>query len=403
MNKTLSLAWRRAVTAATTGLLLAAGATAQTAAPAWLQPGFDAAQSWANPQERTLKPRNVGQLSQLWSQQLGQFYVGQTTQSEGVLYACSNLYGLSALDAASGATLWTRGGLGGNCGAATLTDSVAYVTTRPPVPSQSTLSALNRADGSTLWSVPVPNPQANSLGFQDPTLAGKRLYVADGRSGISAFDAATGALHWQAATGMLNNQAAVAGGMVYLSTWGNGGSEPHRVFAFSAKDGTPKWTKPTDLGNSQYPPAVAAGRVFAGSDSGTVYAYDAATGKPLWHTAFSGYVSAPLVAIEQALFVNTGTRTVSAIDARNGQVRWSTTLPNSAAVSSNLVLANGVLFFTITDFGGVHRLTTMDARTGQPGAILPEILWGSHAQVTVVEGRVHVSTSQGFLQVYGLK
>lgn len=400
MKTVASRALRTSGALALACLTLSAAAVAAPA-PTWLQPGFDASQSWSNPQEKTLKARNVGQLSQLWSQQLGQFYVGLTTQSDGVLYACSNLYGLSALDAASGSTLWTRGGLGGNCGAATLTSSVAYVTTHPPVLAQSTLSALSRVDGSTLWSVPIT--QADSLGFQDPTLSGKSLYVADGRSGVSSFDAATGALRWQAATGMLNNQAAVADGLVYLSTWGNGGSEPHRVFAFGAKDGALKWSKPTDLSNSQYPPAVAAGRVFAGSDSGNVYAWDAATGKALWHTAFSGYVSAPLVAFEQALFVNTGTRTVSAIDVRNGQVRWTSTLPNSASVSSNLVLANGVLFFTVSEFGGAHRLTTMNARTGQLGAVLPESLWGSHAQVTVVDGRVHVSTNQGFLQVYGLK
>lgn len=397
MKPSPSRAWRLSLAA---GLAALFAASAQAAgSPAWLQPGFSASHSWANPQERSLKPGNVARLQQIWSQKLGQFYVGATTQADGLVYACSNLYGLSSLDAATGAEQWSTF-VGGQCGSATLSSDAAYVTTWGGSPTRYALTAVRRTDGSTLWS--VPPAQRDSLGFENPTLVGSTLYVADRRSGVSAFDAATGALRWQAETGMLNQQATVAGGLVYVSTWGNGGTAAQRVFAFSARDGALQWSRPTDTSNSQYPAAVAEGRVFVGSDAGTLYAYDAAQGTPLWKTTFTGYVSAPIVAAGPAVFVNTGTGTVSALAAASGKVQWSTVLPGGATLASNLVLANGVLFFSIIDNDAQHKLATMDARTGRAIAVLPTLLWGSHAQIAVVEGRVHVATNYGILQVFGL-
>lgn len=394
-----SHAWRFSVAAGLVALLAAPAAQA-AGAPAWLQPGFSAAHSWTNTQERTLKPGNVSRLQQLWSQKLGQFYVGATTQDDGQVYACSNLYGLSVLDATTGAEQWSRF-VGGQCGSATLNAEAAFVTTwSGGNPTQYALTAVRRADGGTLWS--VPPAQRDSLGFENPTLVGNSLYVADRRSGVSAFDAATGALRWKADTGMLNQQATVAGGLVYVSTWGNGGTVPQRVFAFSTRDGALKWSQPTDSANSQYPAAVSEGRVFVGSDTGTLYAFDAASGTPLWKRAFSGYVSAPIVTTGAAVIVNTGTGTVTALNAATGEVRWSTVLPGSATVSSNLVLANGVVFFSTIDNRGEHKLATMDARTGRVIAVLPTLLWGSYSQISVVDGRVHVATNYGILQVFGL-
>jgi outer membrane protein assembly factor BamB len=389
--------WRAPLAAGLISLLATAAASA--AGNAWLQPGFSAAHSWANPHEKTLKPGNVARLQQLWSQKLGQFYVGATTQADGMVYACSNLYGLSALDAATGAEQWSTY-TGGQCGSATLTAEAAYVTTWGGNPIRYALTAVRRADGGTLWS--VPPAQSDSLGFENPTLAGNSLYVADRRSGVSAFDAGTGALRWKAETGMLNQQATVAGGLVYVSTWGNGSTAPHRVFAFSAKDGALKWSRPTDTANSQYPAAVAEGRVFVGSDTGALYAYDAAKGTPLWKASFSGYVSAPIVAAGPAVLVNTGSGTISALAAATGKVQWSTVLPGSATVASNLVLANGVIFFSTIDPDGQHKLATLDARTGRLIALLPALLWGSYSQVAVVDGRVQVATNYGILQVFGL-
>lgn len=392
-------AWRHSLAAGLIALL-ATQASHAAGSPAWLQPGFSAAHSWANPHERALKPGNVARLQQLWSQKLGQFYVGATTQADGKVYACSNLYGLSALDASTGAEHWSRF-VGGLCGSATLNAEAAFITTwSGGSPTQYALTAVSRSDGSTLWS--VPPAQGDSLGFENPTLVGNSLYVADRRSGVSAFDAATGALRWKADTGMLNQQATVAGGLVYVTTWGNGGVSPQRVFAFSAKDGSLKWSRPTDTANSQYPAAVAEGRVFVGSDTGTLYAFDAARGTPLWKIPFSGYVSAPIVAAGPAVIVNTGTGTISALAAATGEVRWSTVLPGSATVTSNLVLANGVIFFSTLDNHGEHKLATMDARTGRLIAVLPTLLWGSYSQISVVDGRVQVATNYGILQVFGL-
>jgi eukaryotic-like serine/threonine-protein kinase len=380
-----------------TGMALAAG-------PAWPQHAFDAANTWNNTQEKTLKNKNVKQLRQLSIQQLGQFYLSATTQSDGVLFACSNLNGLSAIDVATGSTVWSRFGFGGNCHPAALDASSAYVSTfDAQSPQLDTLTAVNRADGATRWTAFSTPPGSSSyLGFRNPTLSKGSLYVTNGRSLVSAFDAATGQLRWQAATGKLNNEAAVANELVFVSTWGGEGTPPHRLFAFSVADGSLAWSQPTDTTNSEFPPAISAGRVFVASDSGALRAFDALTGAPLWSHNFSGYVSAPIVATPEMVIINSGSRTLTALNASTGALLWSTVPRGTDTVSSNLVMANNVLYFGALEFGGTLRLSTLNALSGKLGARIDDMLIGSYAQFTVVGGRVYASTNSGYLQIFGL-
>jgi len=394
-----------ALAAALAGMLHAPCALA---APSWMQPAVDAGQSWNNPRETALRPGNVAGLHLLTSLQLGNFQVGPPTQSRGQLFVCSDSMGLSSIDETSGATQWSRFGFsGGNCMAAVLDTGAAYVTATAYSRGiwTNTITAVARADGQDRWQIfgPAddPFPAASFLQFNVPTLSAGTLFVTHERSLLSAYDAATGALRWRTATGFLNNQPAVADGLVFTSTWGEGDGI-NRVFAHRAADGTLAWSRPTDAQVSEYPAAAAAGRVFAGSDSGAMYAFDAATGAPLWQTQLAGYLSAPPVATAQAVFVNNGLATVSALDARTGATLWSTVLANTDTVASNLVLANGVLYFTAVDFRGDQRLLALDAASGRRLLRLSETIFGSHGNVSVAGGRVLV-TSEGALLVYGLR
>jgi outer membrane protein assembly factor BamB len=378
---------------------------ATVAGPAWLQPAYDAGQTWVNPKETLLNARNVKQLHEVWQRQVGQFYVGPTTQSNGTLLVCSNLSGLSAIDLTSFSTTWSRSGFsGGNCGAAALTASTAFVTASNYQPGlwTNTLTAVNRLDGATAWQVfgppDDPNQPASFLGFNNPTLAHGSLYVANGRSLVSAYDASTGQLRWRAQTNRLNNQTTVAHDLVFTSTWG---STPNLLFAHKATNGELAWSQPVDNSNSQYPAASAAGRVFVGSDNGLLKAFDAVSGAPLWERQLSGYVSAPLVVSATRVVINHGLGSLTSLSATTGEAVWSVSLAGSDRVSSNLVLANGLLYFTVQDFSGSGYLTVINGNTGKRAARLPMNL-GSYASINVVGGRVHVSSSSGALQVYAL-
>ena len=83
----------------------------------WLQFGFDAAHSGVNPAEHVLTPANVAQLTLFYSTVLpgtapgAPVFLGGVTTSAGpkdVLYLTLGNGELVALDAASGAVLWTR-------------------------------------------------------------------------------------------------------------------------------------------------------------------------------------------------------------------------------------------------------------------------------------------------------
>jgi outer membrane protein assembly factor BamB len=218
---------------------------------------------------------------------------------------------------------------------------------------------------------------------------------------VAAYDAATGAQRWSAATGCLNRQPAVDAGLVFTATWAECGSA-NLVFAHRAGDGSLAWSQPTDASPSEFPAAVSGGRVIVGSDSGAVFAFDEASGTPLWTARFAQYVSQAPAATPQAVLVASGRNQLAALDARSGRPLWQATLPGADAFSSNLVLANGVAYLVGSDASGNQHLLAYDARSGKRLARLADVIFGQHADLSVVDGRVYV-TAAGALIVYGLQ
>jgi outer membrane protein assembly factor BamB len=388
-------------------------------AASWPQAGFDAAHTWFNPTENHLRANNAAMLTQVWSRQLGQFYIGQTAQSKSTIVVCSNLFGISILSAENGKRQGSVSTLAGdNCGTPAIHGAMAYVTTSGAEPAAGYLTALDNA-GTVLWTATSSDPL--SLGFEDPALSTRTLFVADRRNSVYAFDAATGATRWRAETGVLNNAAAVRDGSVVITTWGaSAGTGPNRVWAFAAKDGALRWASDADHTNMQYPALITDSGAAAlttaalttgslatealaitGSDSGSVRAFSLASGHLRWQTDTPGYVSAPIAAARGAVFVVSSNRTISALSADDGSLLWRTALAQ-ASVSSNLALANGLIFCTVID-GGAHRLAVYRASTGEPIAQIGSTsLTGTFGKLTVVEGRVHVATNQGVLHVFAL-
>lgn len=56
-----------------------------------------------------------------------------------------------------------------------------------------------------------------------------------------------------------------------------GSGEDSHLYAFDAKNGSPRWTFATD-GEVQGAPVVARGTIYFGSQAGTLYAVNAKTG-----------------------------------------------------------------------------------------------------------------------------
>jgi outer membrane protein assembly factor BamB len=109
-------------------------------------------------------------------------------------------------------------------------------------------------------------------------------FDAHGRTGCSGTPKRCTAL-WSSQIGASFSSPAVARGVVYV------GSDLHTLYAFDAASGAPLWTSPT--GTERFnAPAVANGVVYASPNNGNLYAFDAAgitgcsgapkTCTPLW-------------------------------------------------------------------------------------------------------------------------
>jgi len=302
------------------------------AASSWPQPAYDAGQTYYNPGERTLKTSNVHKLKRLSQQAPGYIWLGQTTQAGGATFLCSDRYDLAAFDTATGALTWSNfDGLGGQCQAPVLGGTSVYASawhTNEGTGSNftNTLTALNQADGSVLWHVfgqlDPKDGRPSWLNFNPATLSQGILFVSNGRSLVSAYNADNGHLRWRDETGFLNNPMSAADGIAYTTTEGEGGGI-NFVLAHEAKRGFLVWSKPLDSSVTEYPATVTGGRVFATSDSGKVYAFDAAAGTPLWQAALPGWPSSPLAATPTTIYAAAAHTTLVALDASTGATLWT--------------------------------------------------------------------------------
>ncbi|HEX5682896.1 MAG TPA: PQQ-binding-like beta-propeller repeat protein [Ideonella sp.] len=387
--------------------MLVAASAAATVQAQWSQDGYDAGKSYANTAESTLTRQNAGQLTQKWQAMIGQFYASSAIQADGRLFVCSNLYGVSAQAPDTGDMLWSQPDAGvGDCGNPALAGSTAYlVSSSFNTPYRNVLTAVDQPSGKVLWTADLPAGSAYlNLGF-GPAVQGDRLYVNTGRTAVMAVDTADGRLVWQASTGggvVLNNDVAVANGRVFTTTWHECcDANPRQLFAFDAATGAALWASDVDTSNMQYPALAQDRRVIVGSDSGVVRAFAAASGKLLWSRTLSGYISSPLVGKGHTVYAASGNRQVQAMDARTGDVLWTRTLSGTHQVASNLAWANGALYMTTQDFNTAKQLLVLSARTGKVTAAVPLSIRGSFTKLTVIDGRVYLS-SEGQVTAFGL-
>ena len=170
-----------------------------------------------------------------------------------------------ALKASDGSIKWTAS-VGKSVGGLSVSGTMVYVSGADG--TSNTLYALNAKTGSKVWSFPVVNRR--TVGFSDPALANGKLFVAGGEgNGIAvyALNGTTGSLLWTTALVCCNvNSAAVANGVVYLTS-------NDQVIAFDAGSGKQLWHSSHALSPFIASPTVVNGMVFAGSSDSNVYAF----------------------------------------------------------------------------------------------------------------------------------
>ncbi len=220
--------------------------------------------------------------------------------------------------------------------------------------------ALDAATGAKLWSFSNPAYIVSS-----PAVINGVVYIGAASGALYAIDARTGAKLWSFLSGSyVFGSPAVVNGVVYF------GSIDGYVYALNAGTGAELWRYRSGDGVSA-PPAVANGVLYISSNGGDMYALNAATGAELWtyYIGPSGPVaaavtSAPAVANGVVYIASIFTGLVYALNANTGELLWNAPL----GVDSSIAVANGIVYVAggYSPVAGIFegRLYALNAITG---------------------------------------
>ena len=203
----------------------------------------------------------------------------------GVVFATTGFGELTALNAASGETIWVQDLDAASTGAPTVADGVVYVVTRDSIGW-----AIDAADGRILWQVFGATDITGIAGGPAPSVAGPVVIFPLASGQMVAAVAGTGAQTWA---------ASVAG--------------KRRGRAFS---------RYSDLSGA---PVVVGNVVYASNHAGRVAAFDSATGQPIWRGS-EGSIS-PVWVVGSSVFLVSDENRLIRLDASTGDVIWAQNLP----------------------------------------------------------------------------
>ena len=167
----------------------------------------------------------------------------------------------------------------------------------------------------------------------------------------------------------------------------------------------PVWVAPVD-GTAATAPVIGSGgtRIYAGTDAGTLYALDAASGAVLWSTPMGAAVTESPALAGGILYVPTGDGRVVAVDSAAGTTLWEGAAGTTGAIGEQPAVAGGLVFTGSAD--GWAR--AFDAAGCGAPSCAP--LWSARPEPSqpitgapaVAGGRVYVGTGGGLVVAYGL-
>jgi outer membrane protein assembly factor BamB len=340
----------------------------------WTEFLRDNMQRW-NPYETVLGVNNIGKVGLKWSSPYS-LASDSPAVADGVVYFGSSDAKVYALDANTGAKVWSYGPGGAFVepwSSPAVANGIVYIGSY-----NGKLYALDASTGAQLWSY--------TTGFviQAPPAVGNGVvYVGSEDGNLYALNGTTGALVWSYPTGQITQGPAVLNGVVYV-----GASGP--VYALNASTGAKLWSY--DTGDSMvFSPAVANGVVYVGTlnfstGSGSLYALNATTGAKLWSYLTGPIVSAPAVANGIVYVGNSSggpeapAPYIYAFNASTGALLWK--YAHGGFGSSSPAVANGVVYCA-----GV-------ALNASTGALLWQSNWGSSP--VVVNGTLYAGAGNEF-------
>ncbi len=265
-----------------------------------------------------------------WNTTIGDRVRSSPAVSGGIVYASSWNGSITALNATSGAVLWTYGAGGFISSSPAISGGRLFIGTISV--SSGTLLCLNASTGAHVWNRSFGGEiESSPLAYQGVVYIG----VNDGR--VYALNDSTGAQLWNVSiSSPVRSSPALEGGLLYF------GANDKRVYAVNATTGTRSWNY-SSAGIVYSTPAVSDGLIVFGSYDNRVYALNASTGAHVWDYVTGGGVwSSPSVSGDR-VFIGSNDRKVYAINRSTGAALWNVTtgfdVVSSPAVSHDLVFA----------------------------------------------------------------
>ena len=217
--------------------------------------------------------------------------------------------------------------------------------------------ALNESTGELIWS----HLSANKI-ISSPAVAASKVFVGSYSGLLYAFNENDGTNAWGGwipnLGGWIFSSPVVAYGMVFVGT--SVDDVDGKLYAVDEDTGAIKWDI-TFAGTPIYSsPAVADGMLFFGCDNypsptGKIYCLDAYTGEETWsYETGGGVVSSPTV-VDGKVFVGSNDGSIYALDEQDtnedkqGDLIWRYDTPRGGPVSSSPAVANGRVFVGCCD------------------------------------------------------
>jgi outer membrane protein assembly factor BamB len=309
----------------------------------------------------------------------------------GKLFVMDTLGMVHALDAKSGAALWTApfaikgdGSSSVYGGGVSVSNDRVYITT-----GVGEVAALNAADGTQLWKVKPAGPLRGS-----PTIAFNSVFVMTQANQIIALNADDGKQVWNASasvgqTGVFGVAAPAAGQGTIIAGFSTG-----ELIAYRYENGREVWTDAlarTSLSTSvgvltdiDADPIIDRGRVYALGQGGRMAAYELVTGQRIWELNLAG-ISTPAVAGDW-IFTLTDDGRLLCIARATGKIRWLTQLDTFRNMKkkkgplfwSGPVLAGDRLWFVnsegqVMSAAAADGVPSVAAKLGAPVTLSPVV------------------------------
>ncbi|WP_158086475.1 PQQ-binding-like beta-propeller repeat protein [Streptomyces phaeoluteigriseus] len=294
------------------------------------------------------------------------------TFSRARLFCASKEGRVVALNAATGAVVWSSSNLGRIKRGPTAYGGLLYVAS-----DTGRLAALSQETGRTIWATEL-------LGAATmPAVVGDVVYTSSGGGRIYAIDAKTGNKKWSISVEFVPSIVSVISGKVYFT--GRDGS----VAAASTQSGSLVWKTRLQGRDSTGQsarcgtPAVTASHLYCTANDGTIYAFSVRDGKRQWTYKMQAEGDRTVSVQGDDVYGADSSGRVYALDARTGMKRWSEAVPGGVVIPPLLVgrelyLGTGSGHLVVLDPStGAWKRTLSPAPGGVSSAMVADPLIGT--------------------------